>query len=116
MPFQVNTVKKSEILGRSSMQNLVSNKRIHSKLKWCLKNIKTVCQTDVLQFTGYYTNCKVSQSSHLLSTPGNCLGTWIRHLGQKFPLAVSNETSNHQASPLMLKEDFQPLYLLLSEG
>lgn len=81
MPFQVNTVKKSEILGRSSMQNLVSNKRINSKSKWCLKNIKTVCQTDVLRFTGYYTNCKVSQNSHLLSTPGNCLGTWIRHLG-----------------------------------
>lgn len=80
------------------------------------KNTKTVCQTDVLRFTGYYTNCKVCQNSHLLSTPRNCLGTWIRYLGQKFPLAVSNETSNHQASPLMLKEDFKPLYLLLSGG
>lgn len=40
MPFQVNTVKKSETPGKASMQNLVANKRIISKLKQCLKNIK----------------------------------------------------------------------------
>lgn len=71
MPFWANTVKKSETMGRASMQNLIANKRVTSKLKWCLKNIKAVCQSDVLWLIGYYTNCKVSENRHLLSTPGN---------------------------------------------